>query len=155
MSEQELAPEALRASAGPTGGALARPAEKEPARRPEDASAPDPSASGSGVHSGADYALPAETAALIREAVPENTAVAYRSRWRSFEDWCCDAGRIPLPATAQTVAAYLAHLAVDRGLKATTADAHLTAIRAVHRSAGAPLPDGLAARKVVVAAQRR
>jgi integrase len=107
------------------------------------------------VHSGADYALPAETAALIREAVPENTVLAYRSRWRSFEDWCRDAGRVALPATAQTVAAYLAHLAVDRALKATTADAHLTAIRAVHRGAGAPLPDGLAARKIVVAAQRR
>jgi integrase len=101
----------------------------------------------SGVHSGADYALPAETAALIGEAVPENTALAYRSRWRSFEDWCRDAGRVALPATAQTVAAYLAHLAVDRGLKATTADAHLTAIRAVHRGAGVPLPDGLAARR--------
>jgi integrase len=116
---------------------------------------PDAPASVSGVHSGADYALPAATAALIREAVPDNTALAYRSRWRSFEDWCRDAGRVALPATAQTVAAYLAHLAVDRGLKATTAGAHLTAIRAVHRGAGAPLPDGLAARKVVVAAQRR
>jgi integrase len=107
------------------------------------------------VYSGADYALPDETSALIREAVPENTALAYRSRWRSFEAWCRDAGRVALPATAQTVAAYLTHLAVDRGLKATTADAHLTAIRAVHRGAGAALPDGLAARKVVVAAQRR
>ena len=108
-----------------------------------------------GAYSGADYALPAETAALIREAVPENTALAYQSRWRSFEAWCRDAGRVALPATAQTVAAYLTHLAVDRGLKATTADAHLTAIRAVHRGAGAAPPDGLAARKVVVAAQRR
>ena len=87
--------------------------------------------------------------------MPENTALAYRSRWRSFEAWCRDAGRVALPATAQTVAAYLAHLAVDRGLKATTADAHLTAIRAVHRGAGAAAPDGLAARKVVLAAQRR
>ena len=87
--------------------------------------------------------------------MPENTALAYRSRWRSFEAWCRDAGRVALPATAQTVAAYLTHLAVDRGLKATTADAHLTAIRAVHRGAGAAPPDGLAARKVVVAAQRR
>ncbi|MGH3294007.1 MAG: site-specific integrase [Trebonia sp.] len=108
-----------------------------------------------GPYSGADYALPDEAAALIREAVPENTALAYRSRWRSFEAWCRDAGRVPLPATAQTVAAYLTHLAVDRRLKATTADAHLTAIRAVHRGAGAAPPDGLAARKVVVAAQRR
>jgi integrase len=108
-----------------------------------------------GPYSGADYALPDEAAALIREAVPENTALAYRSRWRSFQAWCRDAGRVALPATAQTVAAYLTHLAVDRGLKATTADAHLTAIRAVHRGAGAAPPAGLAARKVVVAAQRR
>jgi site-specific recombinase XerD len=103
----------------------------------------------------ADFRVPDETAALIREAVPENTALAYRSRWRSFEAWCRDAGRIPLPATAQTVAAYLTHLAVDRGLKATTVDAHLTAIRAVHRGAGTVAPDGLAARKVVVAAAKR
>jgi integrase len=116
---------------------------------------PDGGSPAAGPYSGADYAVPAETAALIREAVPENTALAYRSRWRSFEAWCRDAGRVALPATAQTVAAYLTHLAVDRGLKATTADAHLTAIRAVHRGAGAAPPDGLAARKVVVAAQRR
>jgi hypothetical protein len=103
----------------------------------------------------ADFALPPATAALIREAVPPNTALAYQSRWRSFDAWCRDAGRVPLPATEQTVAAYLTFLAVDRGLKATTADAHLTAIRAVHRGAGAPVPDGLAARKVVVAGQRR
>jgi integrase len=106
-------------------------------------------------YSGADYALPDDTTALIRESVPENTALAYRSRWRSFDAWCREAGRVALPATPQTVAAYLTHLAVDRGLKATTADAHLTAIRAVHRGAGAAPPDGLAARKVVVAAQRR
>jgi integrase len=122
--------------------------EKELARPAGGTPAPGP-------YSGVDYTLPDEAAALIREAVPENTALAYRSRWRSFEAWCRDAGRVALPATAQTVAAYLTHLAVDRGLKATTADAHLTAIRAVHRSAGAPPPDGLAARKVVVAAQRR
>jgi hypothetical protein len=107
------------------------------------------------VYQAADFALPAAAADLIREAVPENTALAYRSRWRSFEAWCRDAGRIALPATAQTLAAYLTHLAVDRGLKATTVDAHLTAIRAVHRGTGALVPDGLAARKVVVAAQRR
>jgi integrase len=123
-----------------TENELARPAAGPPAPGP---------------YSGADYALPDEAAALIREAVPENTALAYQSRWRSFEAWCRGTGRVALPATAQTVAAYLTHLAVDRGLKATTADAHLTAIRAVHRGAGAAPPDGLAARKVVVAAQRR
>jgi Phage integrase, N-terminal SAM-like domain len=103
----------------------------------------------------ADFEVPPATATLIAEAVPANTALAYRSRWRSFEAWCTQAGRIPLPATAQTVAAYLTHLATERGLKATTVDAHLTAIRAVHRGAGATTPDALTARKVVVAAQRR
>jgi integrase len=103
----------------------------------------------------ADFDVPQAAAALIAEAVPENTALAYRSRWRSFAAWCTRAGRVALPATAQTVAAYLTHLATERGLKATTVDAHLTAIRAVHRGAGAPAPDALTARKVVVAAQRR
>ncbi len=103
----------------------------------------------------ADFALPEAAAELIREAVPANTALAYQSRWRSFESWCRAEGRVALPATAQTVAAYLTFLAVGRGRKATTVDAHLTAIRAVHRGAGAPVPDGLTARKVVVAAQRR
>ena len=103
----------------------------------------------------ADFEVPDATAALIAEAVPENTALAYRSRWRSFEGWCARAGRVALPATAQTVAAYLTHLATERGLKATSVDAHLTAIRAVHRGAGATTPDALTARKVVVAAQRR
>ena len=106
-------------------------------------------------YASADFDVPPATATLIAEAVPENTALAYRSRWRSFEAWCAHAGRVSLPATAQTVAAYLTHLATERGLKATTVDAHLTAIRAVHRGAGAPAPDPLTARKVVVAAQRR
>ncbi len=103
----------------------------------------------------ADFEVPDATSALIAEAVPENTALAYRSRWRSFEAWCAAAGRVALPATAQTVAAYLTHLATKRALKATSVDAHLTAIRAVHRGAGAVPPDGLTARKIVVAAQRR
>src|ERR1700691_3782531 len=103
----------------------------------------------------ADFALPVAAAELIEEAVPENTAVAYRSRWRSFSAWCAEEGRVALPATAQTVAAYLTHLAVDRGLKATTVDAHLAAIRTVHRASGELPPDGLAARKIVGGAQRR
>jgi len=103
----------------------------------------------------ADFEVPPATATLIAEAVPANTALAYRSRWRSFDAWCTRAGRVALPATAQTVAAYLTHLATERGLKATTVDAHLTAIRAVHRGAGATTPDALTARKVVMAARRR
>jgi len=108
-----------------------------------------------GQYGRADFEVPDATSALIAEAVPENTALAYRSRWRSFEAWCATGGRVALPATAQTVAAYLTQLATERGLKATSVDAHLTAIRAVHRGAGAAPPDSLTARKIVVAAQRR
>ena len=123
------------------------------AARSEAAAQPGPRADGD--YRLADFEVPDATAALIAEAVPENTALAYRSRWRSFEAWCAQAGRVALPATAQTVAAYLTHLATERGLKATSVDAHLTAIRAVHRGAGATAPDALTARKVVVAARRR
>ena len=126
----------------------------EPPRTPVPGRGADAGHSTAG-HGVADYALPAEAAALIEEAVPENTALAYGSRWRSFENWCLGAGRMALPATAQTVAAYLTYLTVDRGLKATTVDAHLTAIRTVHRASGENPPDGLAARKIVVAAQKR
>ena len=47
-----------------------------------------------------DFHVPDETAALIKEAVPENTLLAYRSRWRSFEGWCREAGRVALPVPA-------------------------------------------------------
>jgi len=103
----------------------------------------------------ADFALPDEAAELIREAVPENTSRAYQSRWRSFETWCSEQGRVPLPATAQTIAAYLTYLAVTKNLKATTATAHLNAIRTVHRASGQAPPDALSARKIISAAQRR
>src|ERR1700722_17791488 len=66
----------------------------------------------------ADFHAREETAALIGEAVPPNTALAYWSRWRSFEAWCREAGRVALPATPHTLGAYLTHLAVDRGLPA-------------------------------------
>jgi hypothetical protein len=94
----------------------------------------------------ADFEVPPDAVALIEEAVPQNTALAYGSRWRSFEAWCAGTSRVALPATPQTVAAYLTYLATERGLKATTADAHLTAIRTVHRASGEQPPDGLAAR---------
>ena len=110
---------------------------------------------GGPAHSSADFALPPEAAELIREAVPENTSRAYQSRWRSFETWCAQEGRVPLPATAQTVAAYLTHLAVTKNLKAATANAHLTAIRTVHRASGQAPPDSLSARKIIAAAARR
>ena len=82
----------------------------------------------------ADFHVLAETAALDQgSGAGEHGAGVPGHRWRSFRGLVPGSrAGVALPATAQTMAAYLTHLAVDRGLKATTADAHLTAIRAVH-----------------------
>jgi integrase len=97
-----------------------------------------------------DFTLPASASARIERAVPANTRRAYTSRWRSFTAWCSQTGRVAMPATEQTVAAYLDHLAGVRGLAATTLDAHLAAIRVRHRAEGHVPPEGLYARKIVV-----
>ena len=40
-----------------------------------------------------------------------NTVKAYESDWRRFSDWCRTYGRIPLPATTETVTLYVSDLA--------------------------------------------
>ena len=101
-------------------------------------------------YTAADRALPASARERIRRAVPDNTRRANTSRWNSFASWCLEQGRVWLPATEQTVTAYLDYLATVRELKSTTLDAHLSTIRVVHRVAGYAPPDPLHARKVVV-----
>lgn len=43
-----------------------------------------------------------------RSAMAVNTGLAYQSDWQQFERWCRLRGAVSLPATPQTVAAYLA-----------------------------------------------
>src|SRR5581483_12238728 len=45
------------------------------------------------------------------ESIPENTRRAYASDWNDYRNWCQKRSRIPLPANADTVAAYLTALA--------------------------------------------
>src|SRR5690348_17180138 len=42
------------------------------------------------------------------DARASNTRRAYRSDWRDFASWCLSHGQEPLPATAETLSAYLA-----------------------------------------------
>ena len=111
--------------------------------------------------------LPPETAARIAAAVPANTRRNWESRWRAFALWCLLAGRTALPATPETLAAYLdargtvltvpTHLrhAVGRAsyepLTPSSMAAHLGSLRAAHRMAGYTSPDPYLANLVIKA----
>jgi len=68
------------------------------------------------------------------QAPSESTRRAYRAGWTDFRAWCRAAGWIPLPAAAETVAAYLASLAATHSR--STLQQRLAAIGQAHRLAG-------------------
>ena len=84
----------------------------------------------------------AEIAADARDYVAasraENTTRVYRTGWAQFSAWCAEHGVTPLPASAETVAFYVADLA--KVAKPATIDARLAAISAAHRAAGYDSP---------------
>jgi integrase len=68
----------------------------------------------------------------------ENTRRAYLSDWAGWLDWCQLRGVCPMPAHADTVAAYLADRADS--LKVSTLSRHLATISKAHQIAGVPNP---------------
>jgi site-specific recombinase XerD len=84
------------------------------------------------------------------------TRKAYRSDFAHFTLWCdaCEPRRTPLPASIETAAAYLAHLA-DSGLKASTITRRVAAITYAHRLAGLPPPTAAEPVKAVLRGIRR
>jgi integrase len=78
----------------------------------------------------ADYASRSKSAATIK---------AYASGWRDFLSFCEQRAVSALPATDETVAAYLAALA-DRGAKAATIARRLVVISQAHKAADLPSP---------------
>ena len=84
----------------------------------------------------------------------ENTRRAYRADLRQFVAWCEGVGRRAVPASAETCAAYLAHLA-DSGLKVSTIQRRAAAIAYAHKLAGEASPLGLEAVKAVLRGVRR
>lgn len=67
------------------------------------------------------------------------TLRAYRSRFASFSAWCSSVGRVPMPATPATVAAYLEFLE-SSGHKASTINQNVAAIAKAHKAAGVENP---------------
>ena len=78
--------------------------------------------------------LSTKASAFIENAKTENTLRAYASDWQDFADYCEDTGADILPASAATVANYLAERAET--LKPATLSRRLTVIRAVHDENG-------------------
>jgi integrase len=114
---------AQHAPAPPAGSALARDGVAAPADALL-ATIVDPAARAD------DYATRAKSAATIR---------AYASGWRDFLAFCDAQQLSPLPASDDTVAAYLAALA-DRGAKAATIARRLVVIAQAHKGADLPTP---------------
>jgi integrase len=76
-----------------------------------------------------DYARKSRSASTVR---------SYSNDWRDFSDWCRSRNQSALPATPQTVAAYIAAQADSR--KAATIQHRLAAISQVHQLRGFESP---------------
>ena len=75
----------------------------------------------------------------VRESHAKSTRRHYESAWRAFVAWCDEEGHEPLPATPETVAAYLTHRADGDGSVSTLKLAR-AAIRCQHESTGLDSP---------------
>ena len=77
-------------------------------------------------------------AELITETTPKNTRLARRGDWQHFTAWC-EARALPsLPATPETVCAYLLDCAEH--YKLATLERRLSSISTAHATASAPNP---------------
>lgn len=84
--------------------------------------------------------LNAKALEYLQAARSERTRIAYASNWRLFERWCVEHDECALPASAETLARYLAHLARD-GRKTSTIRRARIAIGVLHGQRGLPRPD--------------
>lgn len=96
----------------------------------------------------------ASVRAYLEAEKSAGTRRAYKSDWADFTNWCAGAGEEPLPATPIAVATYLAQLA-DRGVKASTIQRRIAALRAVHVAAGHEPPTNAEGVKATMRGIRR
>jgi integrase len=82
--------------------------------------------------------LEAEARRIIDQGRSANTRRAYRKHWQRFGAWCNGRGLPGLPATPETVVAYLTERA--RTHKVATVELDATAIGAAHRVVREPNP---------------
>ncbi|MWA05946.1 tyrosine-type recombinase/integrase [Actinomadura sp. LD22] len=89
-----------------------------------------------------DQALSPEAAARVAAGLAANTTRAYTRHWATFTRWCELTGRTPLPATRETLAEYVHHLAGETTTQyggppaPSTVDTMLSCVQAAHKLAG-------------------
>lgn len=109
----------------------------------------------------ADLSLSPAAQAAIEAGIPDSTRRAYRRDWTAFTAWCAARGRLPLPATAQTLTEYATHLTTapsartGRPLAPSSIERALAAIRTMHQAADAHPPQTKGARKVLAGYRQR
>ncbi|MEV7011922.1 tyrosine-type recombinase/integrase [Streptosporangium sp. NPDC051022] len=89
----------------------------------------------------ADRALSAAARARVADGFATTTGRAYARDWSAFTTWCATHGRTPLPATAETLAEYVTHLAATptrtgRLPAPSTVERALACIQSRHKLAG-------------------
>jgi len=89
---------------------------------------------------GADIVPPSleQAREFARQSKAENTLRGYRADWRDFCAWCEGHGVCPLPASPETVAAYIAECAGR--LNVGTIQRRLNAIAEAHKATGLDSP---------------
>jgi hypothetical protein len=96
----------------------------------------------------------AKAADLARQEKSSATRRAYQSDFGIFTDWCDKRCVSPLPASPETVAAFLASEA-DRGIRPSTIARRVAAIRYAHKLAGHAVPTDDERVKATVRGHRR
>ena len=91
---------------------------------------------------------------FARASKAKATQEAYGSDFRIFESWCRPRGLRALPATAESLCAFLADQAT-LGKRASTLGRRLAAVRYFHRAAGYDTPTGDEKVKAVLSGIRR
>ncbi|AIF51708.1 site-specific integrase [Pelosinus sp. UFO1] len=76
---------------------------------------------------------------LIISSKAKNTTKAYSSDWRMFSEWCATEGVSSLPATPETVVAYLSYLFTQKK-KPSTISRQKSTISQAHATAGYDSP---------------
>lgn len=99
-------------------------------------------------------AISPSAAAYVAESLSGSTRRAYGAGLKDFESWARGQGSSWLPASPETAASYLAHLA-DSGRSPSTIAQRLAAIRWAHETQGFPSPSESRGVRSVMAGIRR
>ena len=99
-------------------------------------------------------ALDAAGAELVAEGVAAETRRGYAGDLGRYGAWCSERRLAPIPASAERLVNYVAHLAAE-GKAPSSIERALAAVLSAHRLAGAARPDTKAARTAIKALRRR